>query len=95
MEIILFVVRMPFDWRTPFGYLKAICVASNIVYYILMESIFNVSLAIGSCCFMGAFAKDIKTNLNELHNRNTKNELPSEFYKKFCDIIEFHVTAKQ
>lgn len=60
-----------------------------------MESIFNVSLAIGICCFMAAFAKDIKTKISELHYSNVKNERPSEIYKKICDIFEFHIDAKQ
>lgn len=87
--------RVPFNWRTPYGYLIVHFSTLQITYYIFMESTFNLSLAIGICCFMAASANDIKAKINEIHSSNAQNEESTEFYKKVCGILKFHMTMKQ
>lgn len=88
---------MPFDWRTPYGYLVAVCAALPAVYYVIIQSICNVCSAIGPCCFMIAFAKDITAEMMKLDESATMNDHghPTRFYQKMCSILKFHANAKQ
>lgn len=87
--------RTPFDWRTPFGYLIAMCGLFPAIYYIFLGNTCNLCLAIGTCCFMIAFGKDIGAEMTELNHNAEKTTHRAELYKKICDISKFHVIAKQ
>lgn len=86
---------MPFDWKTPIGYLVAICVELLPINCVLTASICNVCSGVAPSCFMIAFAKDITEEVEALHQNSTVNSNRSEIYKKVRNILQFHSFAKQ
>lgn len=87
--------RSPFDWRTPFGFLIAFLLEVCPVYYVDRNCACIVSLPLGSCRFMIAFANDIKAEFQRLnqHLRSQGNDM--RFRKKVCELIEFHSVARR
>lgn len=87
---------MPVDWRTPSGYLVSFAIEFLATYYVVISCTCNVCFPVGACCFLIAFADDIKDELHDLNEYNqTKDHRTKEFYSKFCHLIEFHSIAKQ
>lgn len=60
-----------------------------------------ISLYIGFCVFGIAFVHDIQLNLQDLNadvfneHKNLTPEKRIEMKETFCDIIRFHIDAKQ
>lgn len=66
-----------------------------------MMFIVTISLYIGFCVFGIAFVHDIQLNLQDLNtnasneHKNLTTEKRIDMKEKFCDIIQFHIDAKQ
>lgn len=90
---------MPFDWKTPKGYLIAFTAqAIAVCYYI---AICNMILLLfgGLSIFSLAFISDIQICLNDLNNDVVNKKHGSsnilEMKTNFRDILEFHAVATQ
>lgn len=88
--------RLPFNWRTPFGYLIALCIECMAVFSIILTTIPLVCFFIGSCWLCIAFAKDITNDLS-LWNLGglTSNQSHLKCKMKLCRIVEIHSDVKQ
>lgn len=87
---------MPVDWKTPSGYLISFAIEFVAAYYVAISCTCNVSFPVGACCFLIAFADDIKEELRLLDQYSKSDEKCSiGFYQKFRNLIEFHSIAKQ
>lgn len=88
---------MPFDWRTPHGYLPAYlsqCVggASAVLGVQFLNFVF------GSCWLFIFIAEDITKDLaafNTITKTTTSDENRAEVIKHFCDIVQNYTDAKQ
>lgn len=87
---------MPVDQRTPSGYLASFAFEFLATYYVVISCTCNVCFPLGACCFLIAFADDIKDELRNLNEYNQSEDRRTvEFNWKFGQLIEFHSIAKQ
>lgn len=88
--------RLPFDWKTPFGYLLASTIQFASAYCLVMFAAFRLTLFIASCWTLMATADDIKGHLNSFDriiksDENNKKKLKEKFHQ----FITLDVDAKQ
>lgn len=91
---IVLIDRLPFDWKTPFGYPIAFFLACIVTYSILSSILPVVCTGIGGCMLMISFLQDA---LNKFHTSESKmpNTNGKELKKLFYDSIEDFVELKQ
>lgn len=95
------ILRLPYEWRAPIPYIASSLFLYSIPFYGAMMFIVTISLYIGFCVFGIAFVHDIQLNLQDLNagvfneHINITAEKRIEMKDKFCDIIRFHIAAKQ
>lgn len=91
----LFLFRLPFDWKTPFGYPVALLCQTLAVYASILCVIPCICNVIGSSWIFTASINDICNDLpllivggRSLQNReNTK--------KRFCKFVQFYLDSKE
>lgn len=96
-EIFIFFifVRLPFEWRTPFGYLIAYFIQFPCAYFQMLVAACSLNILIGSCRILMSFVKDIENDLYSF-NKNTETKLNrAELKVQLNEFIEFHVKIKQ
>lgn len=89
------IQRLPFNWRTPFGYLMAlICETCAFICMVCMGSP-CVGIFIGSCWLLTAFMKDITYDLSNLSAdvklKRSKQKINAQFtsiVQDFSDAIQ-------
>lgn len=89
--------RLPFDWRTPFGYLVAIAFEFVSIFGIFSNAAPSACFAIGASIWMNAFLTGIAQNVNDLNamNYNPKHKNFKEMKKRFSDIIQDFSDVKE
>lgn len=87
--------RIFFEWKNPLGYSFVFIGEVILAYYIEYTSTACVCFPLGVCCFLMAFANDVKAELSALNEYNQLRENKFEMYKKFANAIEFHSIVKQ
>lgn len=87
--------RAPFDWRIPSGYLFFFWFEFITIYYSIMYCAIFVCYPFGTCCFMTAFADDIKMEVIKLNKIHEKEKTAVELYERLCRIVDFHAAVKQ
>lgn len=87
--------RLPFEWRTPFGYLIACSIQFPCVYFHMMVAACSLNFLIGSCRILMSFAKDIKNDLYFLNKNSETNLNRVQLKVKLSEFIEFHAKIKQ
>lgn len=87
---------MPFDWKTPFGYLMALAIMYLVLMHLYMFDVAVISFEVGCYLWLMEFVKDIQNETN-LFNETVKfRENRSQILKKqLCDSIQFHSQVKQ
>lgn len=91
--------RIPWNWKTPTGYLMVVVVQSFCIHCGIFSIIGSLPLFAGFCMLFRAFALDICKNLTDLNmfldNDNlTPCEQAIEIHKNLAKIIRFHSEAK-
>lgn len=90
-------IRMPFDWRTPYGYLPAWLVQSLVASAesILIAQFLNFD--IGNCWLFIFIAEDITNDLATFNTfiKATSNGSIIKLTEHFCDLIQIYSDAKQ
>lgn len=89
---------MPFNWRTPLGYLAALSFE-----YILLRSSFVffhslVCFYIGSCLLLKTFVEDITNDirsLNAIDNKKSDGNRTKEIRTIFANVVQDHAALKQ
>ncbi|XP_055306350.1 odorant receptor 94a-like [Sitodiplosis mosellana] len=92
--ILPFPVLLPFDWRTPIGYLIAYLGQFGTFFGILTLCCPAVCLYVGFCWLSMSFVRDIEQELSQLNESNNKESL-SHFHQRLKKIIQFHTDAKE
>lgn len=87
--------RMPFDWKTPLGYLIAYLSGIPVIYYIIRFSTCTMTFPAASCGIMIAFSKDIRAELAAINQQSKNRENDAKVMKKVCEIVGFHSVARQ
>lgn len=90
----IFFFRLPFDWKTPSGYLLASIFFAGAIFCLLFGFIPLPCLFVGSCWLFICFATDMKNELKKL-NVSAKNKNYRELTQRFSKLIEMHVDVKQ
>lgn len=92
---IIFPKRLPFDWRTPSGYLAAFIIEFVIVFTAMMWLTCIIFLIVGVTSFLVLLVRDIKNKLGNLKSFATSIRSETELNKKIFAIIQSHCEAKQ
>lgn len=87
--------RLPFDWRTPFGYLIALFIECMAVFSIIQTTIPLTCFFIGSCWILAAFAKDITSDLSGWNVGRLLGQRPAIDKMRLCHIVQIHSDTKQ
>lgn len=88
---------MPFEWRTPYGYLIALTIESIVITCIIFSSFPHICFFIGSCLSISSFMDDIQNDLTALMltkrglNRNDERVLK----QSLCKIVQDVSDAKE
>lgn len=88
--------RLPFNWKTPFGYLVAF--VSQYLGSTFVLTIFTVvmNLVYETCWFFITVARDIRKELTEFNaDVRTSHENPEKMTKRFVELIQIFSDAKQ
>lgn len=91
----IFSRRVPFEWRTPFGYFMAFSCEIPPICYILLNVAFFMSFSFGTGVLMIAFSDDIKAQLSVFNEYNRWKKSEAETIQQFLELVEFHSIAKQ
>lgn len=87
--------RIPFEFKTPFGFLMAFSLQYGSIYCIFHISVCISCFLIGSCWMFETFAKEIKREWNSMKKLGKSKKNQVEFKNRIHRYIEFHSTAKQ
>lgn len=93
--------RLPFDWRTPSGYLVAWLTQCVEGASIVATDILFLGIVFGSSWLFIVIAEDITYDVIAFNNLVTTLKTEdndsdhAELIKRFCDIIQQYMDAKQ
>lgn len=87
--------RLPFDWKTPFGYSLAWFAQAVAAHSTVLHLNLVVSFLIGSCYFVISILKDIAKDFATLNSTKTSDINHREMTGHFCNIVQFHTDARQ
>lgn len=89
-----FFDRLPFNWKTPFGYFCAFFLACLVTYTMLFTILPLICTSMGSCLLMTTLLKD---TLNRFHGINSglAQKNAAEIKDAFYDIIADFLDLKQ
>lgn len=89
---------MPFNWRTPFGYLITISLQYILAQYSIAFICPVLCFFIGSCFLLKSFAGNITNDINSL-NAVAKKKSDRNYAKKirtiFCNAVQDHGELQQ
>lgn len=92
--------RLPFEWKTPIGYLMCVMIQIPILY-LLGDMFFFITLFITTLCiFVTDFVTDIEERLRSLNEMVLDKTMMIadkriEMTKKLSDIIQFHSQTRE
>lgn len=87
--------RLPFDWKTPFGYLIALLAEFATVHSSSFLFSPVASFFIGSAWLLICFIQDITSDLADLNVITTSIQSLTEMKKRLCYIVGFYSDKKQ
>lgn len=90
-----FLPRMPFNWKTPFGYCITMLIQSTDVYYSGLCGLPIVCFLIGGCYLLKTIVNDITNDLFRLNTvqKSEKDRINTKIL--FCNIIQNFSDTKQ
>lgn len=93
---------MPFNWRTPFGYLIALTGESLASFSLVFLGIPFVGIFIGSCWLLTAFLRDISCDLANLsvdakfkRNKKKRNVQFYQTVQNFSDVKRYLLSVEK
>lgn len=90
-----FYIRLPFNWKTPLGYLIAQLAQTLAAYFTLVCLASVLCFLVGSCWLFITFIEDITQNLFVWNNDKTANRNHEDRLKCYCNIIQSYVDVNQ
>lgn len=91
----LSVRRIPFDWKTPQGYLIVFIDQCAACYFLCLSCTSIMCFAIGTCMMITSILRDIANDLSLLNEPIIFNARRNKMAQQFYDIIQLHCDAKQ
>ena len=96
MIFINFAPRLPFNWKTPIGYLIALIFIDVAVFGAFLGIMATVALSASFSCLLISFAESIENDVNSLNAMSAKcGENIVQMKKLFKNIIEDLSDMKQ
>lgn len=89
------LLRAPFNWRTPTGYLIIFTFESSTVFCVCHFCFYYLAPFVASCYIIFNFANEIKNEIHALNDSNKAKVNSVEFMRRVGDIVEFHAVTKQ
>lgn len=86
--------RLPFDWKTPPGYLVAIAIQYTMISYAAIIGSSVTTFGIGTYLYVIASCECIKENLLSMRMTNG-NDANGESVEQLIEFIQFHSLVKQ
>lgn len=86
---------MPFDWKSPIGYLIAVLLELVVALYPMCYLGSFLSLAVGSFIFATAVTKDLDGTLASIKKLAKKKRQNSQLFKQFAKFYQLHTDLKQ
>lgn len=84
--------RLPFDWKTPFGYFQATLAEAIDIFCVVFNMTPVLGFMLGACLLSIAFIEDIASKFNDL----PPNEPETMAVKKrFCNVIQLYSSVKE
>lgn len=93
--ILIFMNRLPFDWKHPISYLVAFIIVFVCAFCILMICLSILTYAVSACCMLLAFIKDLKQEVNSINVIGKGESSHFKLKEKIFEIVEFHATVKE
>lgn len=88
----IFILRFPFNWKNPIGYLAAFSVQYFGLLIVAGIGVYFLVFLSGSCWLMISMAHDLKYDLNAIAGvAKSRSKMNNEFSK----FVEFHSDIKQ
>lgn len=89
------MLRVPFNWKSPIGFLIAMTVQCTIITYMAMIGACVLAVAIGSYFYTMAASKCIKENLFTV-TENCRDKSKRKLIRvQLIEFIDFHTQVKQ
>ena len=86
---------MPFDFKTPIGYLIAFALQYITIKYLYMFGAAIVSFEISIYLLITALIEDVKRNISSINELVKSKEKRRQMSEKLRDLIQFHSNVKQ
>lgn len=94
--VYILILRLPFSWKTPGGYLFALIFESISAFYTCLFLSSLLCFMIGSSLLLMDFVGDITNNLSHLIDTQTlERGNHAKITVNFYDTVQFHSCAKQ
>lgn len=91
----IIVSRIPFDWKTPFGYVIAVAIQFFIVVKTLQCDGCLLSIALAGFTWAMSIGRDLKRILSSI-NENLMNQQPRyQIQKQLIEFIDLHSRLKE
>lgn len=86
---------MPFDWKTPFGYLIALLCETSAFYSTVLVCVPLICILVGPCILFMSMAKDITDELRLLDGIGETNRCERRIKERFCHVVQMFADVKQ
>ena len=90
------MIRFPFDWKNPWGFLLTAIITFALIQFILWYAAHIISYAIGMDLYTVSLAEDIRRHLkviNGIAKTGTIDRM--NIHRQFSEYNQFHSNAKQ
>lgn len=91
------ILRLPYNWKTPLGYLITLVFQAVAAISTFLSFIPTICLLCGSCFLIIAFVDDISNDLDILNNIDgggMSRPCHRIVKERFCNTIQFHTDLK-
>lgn len=86
---------MPFNWKTPLGYVIALMTQGVASYFTLLSTASTLCLLVGICLLLIAFVEDLANDLNVLSISELPNDRHSKLLEDFRNSMQLYSQVKQ
>lgn len=88
-------LRLPFDWKTPYGYLLVAVTQCWSAYYVIQVTIFLLTFFVTSCWTLMATIDDMKENISNLNEIAKCERNDEKLHEKLAQFITLNSDSKQ
>ena len=86
-------LRLPFEWKTPIGYIFAVALQCTVLWIAIFVSKFIGTFSIAAFLLLISFTDDIKYDLNTIKINIKMEENRSKIIKQIVTFVQFHSKA--